>query len=340
MIESLVELIKPKKIEVDKDTLTTTYGKFSVDPLERGFGITIGNSLRRILLSSLKGAAITSVRIDGVYHEFCTIDGIREDVTNIILNLKEVIVKLYYPGPKVVKIKAEGEKEVKAKDIIHDESVEILNPWHHIATLGKGTKLNMEMVVKEGRGYVPAEKDKEEGQPIGSIAIDSLFSPIKKVNLTVANARVGQRADYDRLSLEVWTNGSMSPEEAVSNAAKILQDQLSIFLNLHEDIIREPGKEDKSFRINEHLFKNVEELELSVRSANCLQSANIRTIADLVQRTEQEMLKTKNFGRKSLNEIKDILAEMGLQLGMKLSDISTLARSEELKEAPDKRSEE
>jgi len=332
MIESLGDLIKPKKIEVD--TLTLTYGKFIVEPLERGFGITIGNSLRRILLSSLQGAAITSVKIDGVYHEFCSIDGVREDITNIILNLKGVIVKLYYPDVKVVRIKAEGEKEVKAKDIIHDESVEILNPEHHIATLGKGAKLNMEMVVKKGRGYVPAERNKEENQPIGTIAIDSLFSPIKKVNFTVTNARVGQRADYDRLNLEVWTNGSISPEEAVSDAAKILQDQLSIFSNFYKDAKKEPGKEEKSAKINEHLFKSVDELELSVRSANCLQSANIKTIADLVQRTEQEMLKTKNFGRKSLNEIKDVLAEMGLQLGMKLDNIP-MARGEELGKAKD-----
>lgn len=337
MIESLGELIKPKTIEVDN--LTLTYGKFIVEPLERGFGTTIGNSLRRILLSSLKGAAITSVRIDGVYHEFCTIDGVREDITDIILNLKEVIVKLYYPGPKVVRIKAEGDKEVKAKDITRDESVEILNPEHHIATLGKRAKLNMEMVVKEGRGYVPAERNKEEDQPIGTIAIDSLFSPIKKVNFAIANTRVGHRADYERLSLEVWTNGSISPGEAISDAAKILQDQLSIFLNFYVDIKMEPGKEEKGFRINEHLLKSVDELELSVRSANCLQSANIRTIADLVQRTEQDMLKTKNFGRKSLNEIKDILAEMGLHLGMKLDNMP-LTRSKEINEASVERAEE
>jgi DNA-directed RNA polymerase subunit alpha len=264
------------------------------------------------------------VKIDGVLHEFSTIPGVKEDVTEIILNLKEVRLKLHTEGPKTIRIKAEGPRELKAGDIITGDAVEILNPEHHIATLSRDAKLQMEMTVKMGRGYVPAERNKEENQPIGTIAVDAIFSPIKKVNYTVTNARVGQRTDYDRLTLEVWTDGSLSPEEAVINAAKIMRDQLSIFINL-EEVEEEEEEETLSTqkedeKLNENLFRSVDELELSVRSANCLKHANIKLIGDLVQKTEAEILATKNFGKKSLNEIKEILASMGLSLGMKLEN--------------------
>jgi len=314
------DLIRAKRLEIEKETSTPFYGKFTAEPLERGFGITIGNSLRRILLSSLQGAAIASVKIDGVLHEFSTIPGVKEDGTEIILNLKEVRLKLHTEGPKTIRVKAEGPKAIKAGDFITGDAVEILNPEHHVATLSKDCKLSMEMVVKTGRGYVPAERNKEETQPIGTVAIDAIFSPIKKVNYTVTNARVGQRTDYDKLTLEVWTDGSLSPEEAVAYAAKILKDQLSIFITFDEqeeeaETSREPEESEK---LNENLFRSVDELELSVRSANCLKHANIKLIGDLVQKTEAEILATKNFGRKSLNEIKEILSEMGLNLGMRL----------------------
>lgn len=317
------DLIRPKRLEVEQDTLTPFYGKFTAEPLERGFGITIGNSLRRILLSSLQGAAITSVKIDGVLHEFSAIPGVKEDVTEIILNLKEVRLKLHTEGPKTIRIKAEGPKVLKAGDIITGDAVEILNPDHPIATLSRDAKLSMEMSVKMGRGYVPAERNKEEHQPIGTIPMDAIFSPIKKVNYTVTNARVGQITDYDKLTLEVWTDGSLTPEEAVAHAAKILKDQLSIFITFEEGeeeetSIQEPTGETE--KLNENLFRSVDELELSVRSANCLKHADIKLIGDLVQKTEAEILATKNFGRKSLNEIKEILAEMGLSLGMKLDN--------------------
>ncbi len=315
------DLIRPKKIEVEKETLTDTYGKFYTEPLERGFGITIGNSLRRILLSSLYGAGITSVRIEGVLHEFSVIPGVLEDVTDIILNLKGVELKMYVEGPKIIRISEVGEKEVKAGDIITDGSVEVLNPEHHIASLSQGARLNIEMTVKMGRGYHPAERNKEEGTPIGTIPIDTVFSPVKKVNYTVTNARVGQRTDYDKLILEVWTDGSITPCEAISQAARILQDQLDIFARIGEEEETDKETEKKEIdknKINEYLFRGVDELELSVRSANCLKNAEIKLIGELVQKTEQEMLKTKNFGRKSLNEIKEILNEMGLSLGMKL----------------------
>jgi DNA-directed RNA polymerase subunit alpha len=308
---------------VEKETLTPFYGKFIAEPLERGFGITIGNSLRRILLSSLQGAAITSVKIEGVLHEFSTIPGVREDVTEIILNLKEVRLKLHTEGPKLIRVKAEGPKELKAGDIITGDAVEILNPDHHLATLSKDAKLSMEMMVKMGRGYVPAERNKDESQPIGTIPIDAIFSPIKKVNYTVTNARVGQITDYDRLTLEVWTDGSIDPEEAVAQAAKILKDQLSIFITFEEEEEEETSQteeQQETEKFNENLLRSVDELELSVRSANCLKNANIKLIGDLVQKTEAEILATKNFGRKSLNEIKEILASMGLSLGMKLEN--------------------
>jgi DNA-directed RNA polymerase subunit alpha len=319
--KSWKDLIRPKRLEAEKETLTPLYGKFTAEPLERGFGITVGNSLRRILLSSLQGAAITSVKIDGVLHEFSTIPGVKEDATEILLNLKEVRLKLHTEGAKTIRIKAEGPKEVKAGDIITGEAVEILNSDHHIATLSRDAKLSMEMVIKTGRSYVPAERNKEENQPIGTLAIDSIFSPIRKVNYTVTNARVGQITDYDKLTLEIWTDGSIAPEEAVAHAAKILKEQLTIFITFEEEEEAEGTKEPEDNQVlNENLFRSVDELELSVRSANCLKHANIKYIGDLVQKTEAEILGTKNFGRKSLNEIKEILTNMGLGLGMKIDN--------------------
>jgi len=320
MQKSWKDLIRPKRLEVEKETLTPTYGRFTAEPFERGFGITIGNSLRRILLSSLQGGAITSMKVDGVLHEFSTVPGTKEDITEIILNLKEVRLKLHTEGPKTIRVKAEGPKVLKAGDILTGDAVEILNPDHYIATLSRDGKLSMEMVVKTGRGYVSAERNKEEGQPIGTIPMDAIFSPIKKVNYTVTNARVGQITDYDKLILEVWTDGSLNPEEAVAHAAKILKDQLSIFITFEEEEeeVSYPEDEEEKEAFNENLLRSVDELELSVRSANCLKHANIKLIGDLVQRTEAEILATKNFGRKSLNEIKEILTEMGLSLGMKL----------------------
>jgi DNA-directed RNA polymerase subunit alpha len=329
----LKDLIRPKRLEVEKETLTSFYGKFVAEPFERGFGITIGNSLRRILLSSLQGASITSVKIDGVLHEFSTIPGVKEDVTEIILNLKEVRLKLHTEGPKTIRVKTEGAKVLKAGDILTGDAVEILNPEHYIATLSRDGKLSMEMVVKMGRGYVPAERNKEESQAIGTIPIDAIFSPIKKVNYTVTNARVGQITDYDKLTLELWTDGSLNPEEAVAHASKILKDQLSIFYTFEEEEETEiaiPEGQEESEKLNENLFRSVDELELSVRSANCLKHANIKLIGDLVQKTEAEILATKNFGRKSLNEIKDILNEMGLTLGMKLENWPPRAAKEEM----------
>ncbi len=319
------DLIKPRKLEIDPDSVTSTYGKFVAEPLERGFGTTLGNTLRRVLLSSLQGSAITSVKIEGaggmVEHEFATIPEVSEDVTDVVLNLKEVRLRMHTNEPKTIRIEAEGPKEVKAGDIICDEQVEILNPGHHVCTIAEGGKVRMEMTCRRGRGYVPAPNNKAPGAPIGTIPIDSLFSPITKVNYQVTNARVGQQTDYDKLALEVWTDGSVTPQDAVAFSAKIMKEQLTVFINFEETeepvAVELPREETK---LNENLFRSVDELELSVRSANCLQQANIRTIGDLVQKTEAEMLKTKNFGRKSLKEIKEILAEMGLSLGMKLEN--------------------
>ena len=313
------ELIKPKGIEITDSS--TSYAKFVCEPLERGFGITLGNALRRILLSSLQGAAIVSLKANDVMHEFTAIPGVLEDVSEIVLNLKEVRLRMSDPGPRVLRIEASGECEVTAEDIISDGGVEILNTEHHIATLSKGGKLDMTMTAKTGRGYVPAEMNKGENDPVGTIAIDAVFSPIRRVNYVVGNARVGQRTDYDKLTLEVWTDGSVIPEDAVAYAAKILKEQTNIFINFDEEVEPEPeleSEEEEEKPLNENLYRSVEELELSVRSANCLKNANIRHIGGLVQKTEAEMLKTKNFGRKSLNEIKEVLTEMGLTLGMKL----------------------
>jgi DNA-directed RNA polymerase subunit alpha len=314
-------LIKPKAMEIEEETLSSTYGRFHVEPLERGFGITIGNSLRRILLSSLQGAAITAVRMKGVLHEFSTIYGVREDVTDVILNIKELLVKLHSDGPETLHLKANKPGVVRAQDIQTGSNVEILNPDHVIATLSEDGELDIELVVRRGRGYVPAERNREEGEPIGTIPIDALFSPIRKVNYTVTHSRVGQITDYDRLTLEIWTNGNVTPPDALGYAAKILKEQLSVFINFDEgEIIPKSPEVQESAKLNENLFKSVDELELSVRSANCLKNADIRYIGDLVQKSETEMLKTKNFGRKSLNEIKEILSEMGLSLGMRLDN--------------------
>lgn len=314
------EMIKPNKIEVDS---TDSYGKFVCEPLERGFGITIGNSLRRIILSSLYGAAVTSVRIEGVMHEFSVVADVLEDVSEIILNLKEVRFRVDDPEPKNISINVTGERAVTAADITSaDGRCTVLNPDQHIATLTTKTgRLQMEMVVKYGKGYALSESNKDEDAPIGTIAIDSVFSPIKRVVYVVGNARVGQRTDYDKLTLEVWTDGSIKPEDAVAYSGKIMKEQMAIFINFDEEAEprrKSSGTDKNRPRFNENLYRSVDELELSVRSANCLKNAEIHKIFQLVSKTEAEMLRTKNFGRKSLNEIKEVLTEMGLQLGMKL----------------------
>ena len=312
-------LIKPKGLEFEKETGTQTYGRFIARPLERGFGQTLGNALRRILLSSLQGAAITNAKIDGVVHEFGTIPGVVEDVSDILLNLKLVRLKLHSGDQDTIRLEVKGDREVKASDIQTGENVSILNPDLHIATLNSDGKIKMEMIVKLNKGYVPSERNKSEKDPIGMIAVDSIHTPVTKVNYAVTNARVGQMTDYDRLSLEIWTDGSVQPGDSLAFSAKILKEQLQIFINFEEipePIIEEVLPEKPAF--NENLNRRVDELELSVRSANCLQNADIRHIGELCMKTEAEMLKTKNFGRKSLNEIKEILAEMGLSLGMKL----------------------
>ena len=312
-------MIRPKRIEIDEATHTHYYGEFSAQPLERGFGITFGNALRRVLLSSIQGAAIVSVRIDGVLHEFSTVPGVKEDVTDIILNLKGVRLKLHQDGPRMIHLNATKAGIITAGDIICDGTVEILNPDHYIATLSGEDSLKAEMAVRIGKGYVPAKKERDYDQPEGTINIDAAFSPIKKVNYTVTHARVGQIADYDRLIMEIWTDGSVCPEDALAYAAKILKDQLDIFINFKEvEEEPEPPMIPEEGIPNSNLLRHVDDLELSVRSANCLKNAGINLIGELVQKTEAEMLKTKNFGRKSLNEIKDILQEMDLSFGMKL----------------------
>ncbi len=312
-------MIKPNKLEVDEKSLISTYGKFYGEPFERGFGQTIGSAVRRVLLSSLMGSAITSIRVKGVLHEFSTIPGVTEDVTDIILNLKQVRLKLFNVEQGNLKLEAKGPKVVLAKDIKTGPNMEIISPEQHIAALSKEGKLEIEMVAKMGRGYVPAERNKDEEAPVDTIYLDAVFTPIKKVNFNITNARVGQRTDYERLVLEVWTDGSVKPDDAVAYAAKILEDHLGIFINFEEEPQdSETRKDTTTTPLNENLFRSVDELEFSVRSQNCLQSADIKFIGELVQKSEPEMLKTKNFGRKSLNEIKEILREMGLELGMKL----------------------
>ena len=320
MYKNWRDLIKPKQLQVEKDTLTATYGKFYAEPFERGFGTTLGNSLRRILLSSLQGTAITSVRIKGALHEFSTVQGVTEDVTDIILNLKGVRLKLHSAESALIHIKHKGEGHISAGNIIVGHNVEIMNPDHHIATCGKDANLEIEMTVRLGKGYVTADRNRDEKAPVGTIPIDSIFTPISKVNFAVSNARVGQMTDYDKLTLDVWTDGSVKPEDAVAYAAKIMKEQLAIFINFDEEAepqLHEETLDDKD-KINENLYRTVDELELSVRSANCLKNAGIKLIGELVSKTEAEMLKTQNFGRKSLNEIKDILSEMGLVFGMKI----------------------
>ncbi len=322
MYKNWRDLIRPKKIQLESETLSDTYGKFYAEPFERGFGTTLGNSLRRVLLSSLQGAAITSVKIKGVLHEFSAIPGVTEDVTDIVLNLKGVRLRMHGSESRTVRIMHKGEGKITAGDIVADHNIEILNPEHHIAVCSKDANLEIDMVVKMGKGYVPADRNRDEKAPVGTIPIDSIFSPITKVNFQVTNARVGQITDFDKLTLDVWTDGSVKPDDAIAYAAKILKEQLTIFINFDEDVEQpedlEP--EEDSDKINENLYRSVDELELSVRSANCLKNAGIKLIGELVIRTEAEMLKTQNFGRKSLNEIKDVLADMGLSLGMKLDN--------------------
>ena len=311
----------PKKLEFEADSLTNTYGKFSAEPFERGFGTTIGNSLRRVLLSSLEGAAVTSIRIEGVLHEFSSIPGVVEDVTDIILNIKKLRFKMHTDKPKTINIDVEGPGAVYGSHIDTDADIEVLTPDLLIATLDKDARFTIEMTVKKGRGYVPSEKNKEPDMPIGVVPVDSIFSPIQRVNYWVESARVGQETDYDKLIMEVITDGSVRPDDAVAYGAKILKDHLGIFINFEEEgEIIEAEAEEVEDKFNENLLRSVNELELSVRSANCLKNANIKTIADLVQKSEGEMLKTKNFGRKSLNEIKEILTEMGLSFGMKIDN--------------------
>jgi len=318
MYKHWTELIKPEQLEVEEKSLTPTYGRFFAEPFERGFGQTVGNSLRRILLSSLMGASIVAVRIKGILHEFSTVPGVTEDVTDIILNLKEVRLRLNESEQQTLKIDAKGPGIVHAKDIIAPASVEILNPDLKIATLSRDAKLEMEMVAKLGRGYVPAERNKQEGMPVDTIFIDAVFAPVSKVNFNVTNARVGQHTDYDRIVFEVHTDGSVKPDDAMAYAAKILQDQVSIFVNFQDEPRAEKREDGPSIPLNDNLFRSVDELEFSVRSQKFLQNADIKYIGELVQKSEQEMLKTKNFGHKSLNEIKEILREMGLELGMKV----------------------
>jgi DNA-directed RNA polymerase subunit alpha len=319
---------RPKRLEFERETLTERFGRFYAQPFERGFGTTIGNALRRVLLSSIDGAAVTAVKIDGVQHEFSPIPGVVEDATDIILNLKQIPLKMHVDTTKTLYLRVDKSGEVKARDIEGDADIEILEPDAHIATVAEGGKLHMEMRIKRGRGYVAADKNFDEDLGIGWIPIDSVHSPVKKVNYLVEAARIGQATDYDKLTVDVWTNGSVTPRDAVSLSAKLIRDHLNIFINLEDagDLQQDLSSEQGVRPLNENLDKSVEELELSVRSYNCLKNANIRTIRELVQKTEGEMLKTKNFGRKSLNEIKEILSGMGLSLGMRLDQPTAQAQ--------------
>ena len=319
------DLIRPKNLMVDRESLTPHYGRFFAEPLERGFGITLGNALRRVLLGSLHGASICAVRLNGALHEFTPIPDVTEDVTDIILALKDVLLRTHSSEPKVLKVDvqapAKSEAQVLARDLVGDDAIEVLNPDHLIATVAPGGRLTMEVMVRHGKGYVPAERNKTPNMAVGWIPVDSLFSPIRKVSFNVTNARVGQVTDFDKLTLELWTDSSVPPDDAVAVAARILKEQLSVFINFEEeqefDLADEGPAEDK---VDQHLLRSVDELDLSVRAENCLQAANIKFIGDLVQKSEAEMLKTKNFGRKSLKEIKGMLADMGLGLGMKLDN--------------------
>ncbi|MFI5352416.1 MAG: DNA-directed RNA polymerase subunit alpha [Candidatus Binatales bacterium] len=333
------DLIKPKGVEFEEKELTPTYGRFFAEPLERGYGITIGSALRRVLLSSLPGFAITAVRMNGVLHEFSTIPGVKEDVTDIVLNLKEVRLKLHEGEQVTATLKAKGEAQVTAADITGGPTLEVLTPAQHIATLDKGADLDLELVIKPGRGYVPAERIAED-EPIGTIRLDAIFSPIRKVNFTVSNARVGQRTDYDRLSLEIFTDGSISPRDALTYGARVLRDQMSIFAGAEEEAeepIAGEGIQPAATAINEYLYRPVEGLPISVRAFNGLQNADIKYIGELVQRTEQDMLKIKNFGRKSLNEIKEVLADMGLSLAMRLENLPPRSELDRMWEEQERR---
>jgi len=312
---------KPKRLDPNTEVQSSTYGEFSAQPFERGWGTTIGNAVRRVLLSSIEGAAISAVKIEGVLHEFSSLPGVHEDTTDIVLNLKAVPLRLHADHPETIYLRAEGPKEVKASDIEAGSNVEILDPDVHIATLSEEGRLNIELRVKQGRGYVSADRNFDSDLDIGYIPVDSVHSPVKKVNYIVEDARVGQATDYDKLTLQVWTNGAVSPRDAIALGAKLFKDHLAIFINFEEETeesVEERTPEDD--RLAEYFSRSVDELELSVRSYNCLKNAGIRTIGELVQKTEAEMLKTKNFGRKSLNEIREILRSMSLDFGMRVDE--------------------
>src|SRR5271156_7134012 len=313
-------LKKPEKLEIEPGADPSKVATIVAEPLERGFGMTLGNAIRRILLSSLQGAAVTSIQIDGVLHEFSSIPGVREDVTDIVLNIKALGLRLHGEGPKRIRLKANGPGEVTASMIETGADIEVMNPGLVLCTLDQGAKIGMEMTVEAGKGYVPATQNRPEDAPIGLIPVDALFSPVRKVSYKVDNTRVGQVTDYDKLSMRVETNGAVTPEDAVALAARILQDQLQLFINFEEP--RAAGEEERPSELpfNKNLLRKVDELELSVRSANCLKNDNIVYIGDLVQKSEQEMLRTPNFGRKSLNEIKEVLTSMGLGLGMSVQN--------------------
>jgi len=322
---------RPKRLEFDRETLTDHFGRFHAQPFERGFGTTIGNAMRRVLLSSIEGAAITAVRIDGVLHEFSPIPGVAEDATDIILNLKQIPFKMHVDQTKTLYLKVEKAGEVKARDIEADGDIEILEPDAHIATVSEGGRLQMEMRMKPGRGYIAADRNFDDDLGIGWIPVDSVHSPVRKVNYLVEAARLGQTTDYEKLTLDVWTNGAVTPRDAVSGAARLVREHLNIFINVEdddEDEIDQPAEASPAIVQSEVLDKSVDELELSVRAYNCLKNANIKSIRELVMKTETEMLKTKNFGRKSLNEIKEILAGMGLSLGMRVDQPAAEAESE------------
>ena len=314
------ELIKPGKLDIEPGDDPKREATIVAEPLERGFGLTLGNAIRRVLLSSLQGAAITAIKIDGVLHEFSSVPGVREDVTDMVLNIKGIALRMHGEGPKRIYLKATGPGEVTAGQIETGHDIEVMNPDHAICTLDDGAKLSMEMTVETGKGYVAGSLSRAPDAPIGHIPIDALFSPVRRVAYRVENTRVGQRTDYDKLSMRVETNGAVTPEDAVALAARILQDQLQLFINFEEPSVERAEEPASELPFNKHLLMKVDELELSVRSANCLKNDNIIYIGDLVQKTEAEMLRTPNFGRKSLNEIKEVLSQMGLHLGMKISN--------------------
>ncbi len=314
------EMIKPSKLAIEAGVNVKRNASIVAEPLERGFGLTLGNALRRVLLSSLQGAAVTSVQIDGVLHEFSSIPGVREDVTDIVLNIKSMALKMHSEGPKRMSLKATGPGEVTAAAIETGHDIEIMDSTHHICTLDDGAKISMELTVETGKGYVAASQHRGEDAPIGLIPVDALFTPVKRISYKVDNTRVGQVTDYDKLSMQVETNGAVTPEDAVALAARILQDQLQLFINFEEPRVAVAEEHAVEPAFNPNLLRKVDELELSVRSANCLKNDNIVYIGDLVQKSEQEMLRTPNFGRKSLNEIKEVLAHMGLQLGMEVAN--------------------